>query len=103
VAALTRLFGVPHAFLEKVEREGFRAYLFEKGDGAVAVAWSGPGPAWALSLPADVAACDIMGNNFPPAQILVSTSPVFLVSTKVKSIQEAVSSSRSAGGDRNRE
>ena len=81
VAALTRLFGVPEECVKAVNRDDLRAYVFRGKDREVAVAWCGADQKRRLTLAASVQAYDIMGNEIPASDLVLSESPVYLVST----------------------
>jgi hypothetical protein len=90
VAALTRIFGSPENFVQRVEREGLFCYVFRRKSGAVAVAWCGGGKTQAVNLGAKVSAYDVMGNAISGKNLNVDESPFYLVGDKAEAIIEAL-------------
>ena len=86
VAALTRLLGVPQACEQIIHRDGVRAYVFRTAGRSVAVAWQDKGQAKPLKLAPHVTALDIMGNELPAGEAVLSESPVYLVAPTAEPI-----------------
>jgi hypothetical protein len=65
-------------------QDGLYGFLFQCGKQAVLVAWADPetvGPRWRLRSSSDEpVAYDIMGNRIPAGEIILTGSPVYLVS-----------------------
>lgn len=78
VAALSRCLGVPDAFLGKVERGGFRAYVFRTKNQVVAVAWCPSGQTRGILLPPGLQAYDIMGNELRSGRVTVGGTPMYI-------------------------
>ena len=90
IAALTRLFGVPQECVKIIHREDLRAYVFRDKDRAVAVTWCNVDQKRSLTLAPNVRAYDIMGNEISPHDVVVTESPIYLLSTSADAILQSL-------------
>ncbi len=67
--------------MKAVHRDDLRAYVFRGKERAVAIAWCGTEQTRRFTLAAGVRAYDIMGNELPAHDSVLTESPVYLVST----------------------
>lgn len=78
IAALTRVLGVPEKFSAKVQKDGLWAFIFQRGNQGIAIAWCESGKEKNLRIPTSVKALDIMGNPLS-GELRLTTSPVYLL------------------------
>jgi hypothetical protein len=90
VAALAKLLGVPDACERVVNRNGTFACVFRTNGKLLAIAWRSGEESKPLKPVPGVAVRDLMGNEIPGSEAVLSESPLYLTGATAELIQSAL-------------